>query len=518
MAIQFRALAIIAGLTIHGIISSVEALPATGLIDCLKGAQSSNGSFLNTATSQGYDQDRMNFGPIVDRRPIAIFHPDTVDEVAAAIKCAATFNATIAPRSGGHSFTGYSLGGSDGALVIDVSRFQQFSFDPKTKIATVGAGMRLGPLYINLWNAGKYLVPGGSCPSVGVGGHALGGGLGPVGRKFGMLLHSIVSLTMVDGQGRVRHINATSEPELFWAMRGAGGGSFGLVTEFQFQAYKAPSKLSTLFATYPVDSTSPMDQYLKLIHAFGNWSKVAPEDATAVLIVNRDDVELMVTVIGSENKAKEVVNEYYKLAGEPMRTTWDEGSWYETAKLLALFEGGTLEMPLTPSSFYLAGHSLVYRKPMSDKEISIISNSIHQALHLDGNTEGNTDGIYPYAMLEAWGGKIDNPASSSVFDHHHGVLYSVQYAFQWLASGNATKPGDQQCSGCLQASAQFGQEMQAAYSSGPVLEAYQNYIEQDIPNALWAYYGAANLPRLQQVKKNADPMNLFSFPHSIPLP
>ncbi|KAG0321010.1 hypothetical protein BG000_003381 [Podila horticola] len=116
-------------------------------------------------------------------------------------------------------------------------------------------------------------------------------------------------------------------------------------------------------------------------------------------------------------------------------------------------------------------------------------------------------------MFETWGGKIDSPNSPSAFDNHRGVLYSLQYGTEWTVSSSQS---DSACSTCTDWSDQFAEELQAAYSSGQVLEAYQNYIERDIPNGLQAYYGG-NLSRLIEIKKTVDPNNIFTFPQAIPL-
>ncbi|KAG0317108.1 hypothetical protein BG000_004641, partial [Podila horticola] len=160
----------------------------------------------------------------------AIFHPATNNDVSAAIKCASAANVAIAPRSGGHSFEGYSAGGQDGSLIMDLNQFSQFSIDTKTNIATIGGGNRLGPTYAKLWTNGQYLIPAGTCPTVGIGGHALGGGVGMTSRKYGVLSDNIVSMTVVDPSGAIKTVSATKNTDLYWALRGAGGGSFGVVT------------------------------------------------------------------------------------------------------------------------------------------------------------------------------------------------------------------------------------------------------------------------------------------------
>ncbi|KAG0222273.1 hypothetical protein BGW42_006748, partial [Actinomortierella wolfii] len=162
-------------------IGVAQTFPAN-FLNCLQNICGDPNSHLVTPSSSIYDTDRVGFNINFNYKPIAIYHPATEHDAAAAIRCAAANNVAIAPRSGGHSFEGYGQGGKDGSLVIDLNQFQQFSIDKQTHVATVGAGTRLGPLYSRLWEAGEYLVPAGTCPSVGIGGHALGGGIGMVSR------------------------------------------------------------------------------------------------------------------------------------------------------------------------------------------------------------------------------------------------------------------------------------------------------------------------------------------------
>ncbi|KAK5797126.1 hypothetical protein F5H01DRAFT_315141 [Linnemannia elongata] len=500
MHIQFRALAATALCTVLAFISLIEAL-STDLITCLQSIKGGKKSHLSTPSSPTYNNDRLVFNHIFDHTPSAIFHPSSEADAAAAVACAAAHNVSIVPRSGGHSFEGYSGGGKTGSLVIDLNLFQQFAIDHDTAIATVGAGNRLGPLYTKLWNAGEYLVPAGSCPGVGVGGHALGGGMGMVGRKYGMLSDNIVGLTMVDANGNIWKVNATSRPDLFWALRGAGGGSFGLVTEFRIQAYKAPATVTTVLAMYPWNMLQTVTD------AFGIWAENVADDFTPLMYLGRDMVVVMGTFLGSQDKAQIALASLFALTGSPLQTNFDEGTWYQAASKWAEMEGAKLEDPFAEHARSFRLRSLLYRQAISDRELAIISKYLN-------NPPNNPNGrVTTTVIFEIWGGKIDNPSSTSAFDNHRGTLYSIQYGADW---GLSSSGSGSICTACMDWSERFAKELQAAYSSGQDLEAYQNYMERDIPNGLRAYYGD-NLSRLIKVKKSVDPGNIFMFPQAIPL-
>ncbi|KAG0013808.1 hypothetical protein BGZ82_002019 [Podila clonocystis] len=501
MYIQFKVLAattILTTLAYIRYVSLTETLSTspTSLIGCLESIKGNKKSYVSTSFSPPYNK-------IFVHNPSAIFHPASEADAAAAVVCAASHNVSIVPRSGGHSFEGYS-GGGKGSLVIDLDQFQQFSIDDDTGIVTVGAGNRLGPLYIKLWNAGEYLVPAGTCPGVGVGGHALGGGMGMAGRKHGMLSDNIVGLTMVAANGDIWEVNATSKPDLFWALRGAGGGSFGLVTEFRIQAYKAPPTVTIVVARYPwsVQQT--------VMDSFGIWAKNVVDDFTALLYVGQGKVVVMGTFLGSQEEAQIALDPLFNLTGPPQKTTFQEGTWYQAAARWATLDGTKLHDPIANYSVSLRLRSLLYRKPISDNELTIISRYLNNPPNNLNNPKSKVDSL---VMLETWGGKINYPNSPSAFDSHRGVLYSIQYGTEWNVSNSQS---DSICTTCTDWSDQFAKELQDAYSSGEELEAYQNYIERDIPNGLQAYYGD-NLSRLIEIKKTVDPNNVFVFPQAIPL-
>ncbi|KAG0262860.1 hypothetical protein DFQ27_002070 [Actinomortierella ambigua] len=472
------------------------------LISCLQGIQGNPKSYLTIPSSSTYNTDRLGYNVNFNYKPSALYHPATVDDAGAAIQCAAKYNISIAPRSGGHSFEGYGQGGRDGSLVIDVNQFQQFSMDAQTGVATIGAGTRLGPLYMRLWEAGQFLVPGGTCPSVGIGGIALGGGIGMVSRKYGALTNSIVGMEMLDATGTKRHISETSNPELFWALRGAGGGSFGLVTEFQIQAYKAPSAVTTMVYKYPLAS------YRAAMEGFTKFGRNAPNEFFGAMSVRSNEIELRVNYLSSASIANKTVAPMLARIGvKPLSSDVQEGSWIKAA---AKWSGSTnpLDDPDLSVHRYHRGGSLVYRRLLSVTEMDTIFNNLNRR---------PAESASAYVIFEMWGGKMDRPPrrSPAAFDRHRGVVLGLDFGITWKDPTNQTGT---QCAACLEWSAQFRKELYDAYDGGPQsLEAYQNYIEFDLPNWLEAYYGNG-VSRLQQIKKDVDSNNLFTFPQSIPLP
>jgi len=182
--------------------------------------------------SADFDRRRRIWNAVVDRHPAAIARPTTADGVAAVVRAAAEFDALLSVRCGGHSFSGHST--CDGGVVLDLSAMNSVSIDRATGRCVVGGGALLGDVDRAAAPHGL-AVPAGVVSHTGIGGLTLGGGMGWLSRLHGLTIDSLVGVDIVTADGALRHASAESEPALFWALRG-GGGNFGVVVAFEFQA------------------------------------------------------------------------------------------------------------------------------------------------------------------------------------------------------------------------------------------------------------------------------------------
>lgn len=162
--------------------------------------------------------------------PAAIVLAASPADVQAAVRCAAAAGVGVCARSGGHSFTGQSL---CAGVLIDVGPMRRVSVAPDG-VATIGAGAIMGEILWSAWHAGRWL-PAGVCPGVGVGGFVFGGGHNPYEATLGLACDSLVDVTLVGRDGKLILANRDSHPNLFWALCGAGGGQFGIVTSFRMR-------------------------------------------------------------------------------------------------------------------------------------------------------------------------------------------------------------------------------------------------------------------------------------------
>ena len=238
--------------------------------------------------------------------PEALVECATPREVGEALAYAERAGLEVAVRSGGHDFAGRSTG--DG-LVIDVSPMRGVALDGE--IATVGAGTRLGDLYDAL---GARTIPAGCGPTVGIAGLTLGGGLGILGRAHGLTCDALVGAQVVLADGRVVECDDEREPELFWALRGAGHGSLGVVTRLSFRTLPAPD--ATAFELH-----RPHAEAVDLIATWQDWAPDAPDGVAASLLVDPAGVHL----IGTMLEAVEL----------PWPATLTRGSFRETKRLLS---------------------------------------------------------------------------------------------------------------------------------------------------------------------------------------
>jgi FAD binding domain len=173
---------------------------------------------------KGYAQARLIWNPRFDGiRPLAVAYVETIADIRRVIQWANRYDVQVATRSGGHSFAGYS---TTPGLVLDVSRLT--NVHPNADgTAAVAAGAKLGSVYGRLWNVRRAILFG-TCAEVGVSGLTLGGGHGYSSRAFGLACDNVTQINIVTADGKHRVCNGHSEPELFWALRGAGvAGSYG---------------------------------------------------------------------------------------------------------------------------------------------------------------------------------------------------------------------------------------------------------------------------------------------------
>lgn len=450
-----------------------------------------------------YAIDRLLYNSkFVDLHPRAIAYCATSDDVVRCIDFATSHDVPIAARSGGHSYGGYS--NSDG-LVIDVSRLTSISIDTTSNIARVGAGAKLIDVYNVIGNAG-HLLPAGSCPTVGIAGLALGGGIGVFGRKYGLTTDNIRSLTVVTADARVVTADATTNSDLYWACRGGGGGNFGVATSFEFDVYPMPDV--TLFTLqYPWSGAESM------LHAWSHWIDAAPDELWSnCQLLSQGSYGYLAQIAGvycgSSSELAAVLAPLTAMIGAAPTYSFNGSNSYLSAMEIEAGCSGlsiaachlTTQNPTGRLSreAYTAKSSYV-DAPLDDaaaaKFVAAVENLHALAPDLGGGL-----------AFDSYGGAINRVASDATSFVHRNKLACVQATYSWSSATSSR---------AIAAGAQWLSWL-GAHVFDPTSGAYQNYIDPTLTQWQDAYYGS-NLARLVRVKNAYDPSDLFSFAQSIPL-
>ncbi|MEU8776016.1 FAD-binding oxidoreductase [Streptomyces sp. NPDC048606] len=184
----------------------------------------------------GYDESRVRFNALIDRRPAVIAECADPQDVVTAVRFARGLDLPIAVRGGGHSVAGMSV--NDGGLVVDLRRMNEVTVHPAARAVHVGGGATMSHLD-RACQPYDLATTGGRASTTGVGGFVLGGGTGWLDRKFGLAVDNLLGVDLVTADGELLHANAEDNPELFWGLHG-GGGNFGIATSLTLRLHELP--------------------------------------------------------------------------------------------------------------------------------------------------------------------------------------------------------------------------------------------------------------------------------------
>lgn len=428
-----------------------------------------------------YDRARRVHDASVDRHPALIVRPTDADEVALVVTQAQEWGLPLVVRAGGHSMGGHSTG--DGALVLDLSAMRDVEIDAVERTAWAEAGILAGE-YTSATQARGLVTPFGDAGSVGVAGIALGGGIGWLVRKHGMTIDSLVAVEIVTADGRRRVASAVEEPDLYWAVRGAGA-NFGVVTRLKFRLHPLTDVLAG-----DILLPATRDVLRSLIPVL----LAAPDELTAMpmIVPAPDDPS-----IPEAHRGRPVVYISVAWSGSP-----DAGE-RALAPLRAL---GT---PISET---------VTRKPYTDlfspvdrdgePTWSVSSRGVFLEALDDGIVEvierrlTEPDAPRTIVQLRVLGGAMARvPSDAAAFG------WRDQPALLWLI----TPDEDPSRAAVNEAwTAAFRAELPVAGSA-----TYLNFMGAEGPDAVRDAYPAATYARLQELKRRYDPDNVFRANHNI---
>ncbi|MGH8981089.1 MAG: FAD-binding oxidoreductase [Acidimicrobiales bacterium] len=435
-------------------------------------------------------------------RPAAIAYCASPADVQRCVEFARRHRVQVAARSGGHSYGGYSL---CSGLVVDVTPMSDVDLDTTGTRATIGAGARMIDIYAALGNAGR-LLPGGSCPTVGIAGLTLGGGVSVFSRRYGLTCDQLAALRIVTADGRLLTFDRERHDDLFWACRGGGGGNFGIVTSFEFRVHRIPP-ISLFTLQWPWAAAADV------LCAWLRWSAEAPDDLwsncqllsagsaggtfSKVTGVFCGSAATLTSILGSLRRA---------VATAPTVDVSGPESYLPAMLVEAGCEGRSVAACHLPTQDPAGTLS---------RSTSFAKSAYLAAVPPDGGIAAAADAVTALdqevpsvgggLVFDAYGGAVNRVAPDATAFVHRDALACAQWSFSsepWapqsvVAAGNAWL-------------ASTGRAL-SPYVHG----AYQNYIDPTLADWAEAYYGA-NLPRLVRVKRRVDPDDFFQFAQSVP--
>ncbi|MFC8520416.1 FAD-binding oxidoreductase [Streptomyces sp. NPDC057257] len=429
-------------------------------------------------------------------KPAAVAYVAHADDIRTTLAYARAHRIQVAIRNGGHSYAGWSSG--NGKLILDVSRLNQIRVSGGQ--AVVGAGAKLIDVYRGLTAKGV-TIPAGSCPTVGVSGLVLGGGHGVVSRAYGLTCDSLTQATLITADGKEITANSTTNKDLFWALRGAGNGNFGVVTELHFKTHPAPQAVSA-YVTWPWSKAAAV------VKAWQEWGPDQPDEIWSSCHLENGgspSVSVAAFSLGTYGELQNALDRLADQVGAPARSVTLKRHTYEGAMEAY---AGCSSFP-TAAQCHLPGstpgrnpqgalgrETYAARSDFFDRSISTAG--VQTLLSHIASVQGGAGSI----ALTALGGAVNRVSPTATAFVHRRSRMLAQYIVSWHAGSAGTT---------AQSWLTKAHDAMKPYASGA---AYQNYTDPTLTNWRKAYYGDA-ATRLATVKKQYDPNGFFTYPQSL---
>ncbi|KAH6614945.1 hypothetical protein C7974DRAFT_56485 [Boeremia exigua] len=461
---------------------------------CLKSAVGGNNDLLalkGTPLFQLLHVKPYNLGIAVT--PAAVTYPETTEHISAIVKCAVDNKFKVQPRCGGHSYANYGIGGQDNTIVVDMKHFQQFSMDESTWQATIGGGTLLGDVTERLHDNGKRAMAHGTCPQVGIGGHATIGGLGPSSRMWGSALDHVEEVEVVLANSTVVRASESENPDILFAVKGAAAG-FGIVTEFKVRTQAEPSE--AVLYTYNIQGGSSADN----AQAFKKWQALISDPALSrkfasqFILTEQFGAIVTGTFFGSQQE--------YDSLNISARLPNSDDSVIELKDWLGVVGHWAEDVALDivggiPSNFY--AKSLAY----TDKDI-ISDDGVDKLFdYIDGADKG---GAIWFIIWDLEGGAINDVApNATAYGHRNALFYHQAYAVNLFGKiGDKTR-------------AFLTGVNDAVLDALPEHDegAYAGYVDPALGQNSASLYWGGNVARLESIKAQVDPNDVFHNPQSI---
>ena len=422
----------------------------------------------------GYNEARQIWNASISKHPKVIARCSGVADVIDAVNFAHANNLLTAIRGGGHNVGGRAL--CDDGLVIDLSRMKSVFVDDATRRVRVQGGATLGDLDRETHLFGL-AVPSGIVSKTGIGGLTLGGGVGWLVRKYGMSIDNLLSAQVVTADGKVLTASAAQNEDLFWALRG-GGGNFGVVTSFEFQAHAVTTVLGGLLLY-------PRENAVDVIRHCRDYMASAPDEVTAyAALLHGPDASPLVAVIAcycGDIAEGERVLQPLREFGSPIMDGIQAMPFPAMQSLLG---------PSFPDGNQNYWKSTLQRDLPDDAISAIVehANRLHSPLS--------------FIVLEYYGGAAGRIAIDATAFPHRQLPWDILFIAQWTDPAETDMHRDW---------ARSGEEILRPFSANAHLLSALDVESEDVIKTAFG----PNLPRLAAIKKKYDPSNFFRVNHNI---
>eukprot|EP01054_Gregarina_sp_Poly1_P000647 Gregarina_sp_Poly_1__646@NODE_1153_length_4925_cov_589_087279_g776_i1_p1_GENE_NODE_1153_length_4925_cov_589_087279_g776_i1NODE_1153_length_4925_cov_589_087279_g776_i1_p1_ORF_typecomplete_len1182_score161_81FAD_binding_4/PF01565_23/2_6e31Integrin_beta/PF00362_18/2_2e18Integrin_beta/PF00362_18/3_8e03BBE/PF08031_12/4e14VWA/PF00092_28/0_0015_NODE_1153_length_4925_cov_589_087279_g776_i12423787 len=437
--------------------------------------------------------------------PVALIYAHTVEGVKEAVKCSAENTISLVPRSGGHDYSCMAYG-TDSTSVLDVSALSQIIVDQESETAEIGPGARIANLYYQLYHQGGFMLPMGACTSIGFGGHVLGGGYGFYSRAFGLVSDYVLEIDIVLANGEL--VTATYDNEysdLFWALRGAGNGNFGVATRFKMQLIRAPPSITSASLLWMGPLHRP------ILEAFVHWAVNAPPGLSVSLAAVRNRTMVQTAYIGEIDQFWTAVRSFTNSVPHVLPFI-RQSNILESAAELSITDMNDLNDPVAlhpvrkaPNIEYMNGPNIpVKNKFRAHNAFWTLDHKLNETVieALDEILQRSPPD-YGYA-LELFAGQQSrlNVPVDSAYPHRN-----AQFIMHMYIRAHEQVAGELQYDYVTTAYHQLIRPLAAE-------NVYVNFADYTLRNAT-SHYFVHNLPRLRQIKAKYDPYEVFWFPQSI---
>jgi FAD/FMN-containing dehydrogenase len=417
-------------------------------------------------------------------RPAAVIRCHGTAAVRDAVRFAVRSRLPVSVRGGGHSYPGHTFG--DDAVALDLSLLNEVRVDPAARRVRVQAGARWGAVDAATQRS-SLATTGATVSTVGVGGHALGGGTGYLARYVGLAVDNLVAADVVTADGNIVRASESENEDLFWALRG-GGGNFGVVTSFDFRLHEIGPTVTTAQAFYGIDAASDV------MRAYRAFMDAAPDDVTAYLIALRVPP---VDPFPREAHGAVALAIVACHCGDPELGAAALAPLVTFAR--PLLSGIQAVDYVAAQQAFDAGMPAGLRWATEAHALSGLDDA---ALDTFLAFARSLPGSHSMAYLEPLGGAIARvPPSATAFPHRDAPC-SLHILPGWTDAADDDT--------CIAWAREFHAAM-APFSTGGVYVNLMN--ERPELGAASAYGG--NLTRLREIKRTYDPLNTFRFNHNI---